>query len=76
MITLSDTRRIKSVVCLGAHSDDVEIGCGGTLLRLVKENPDLHVRWVVFCGADDRRADEADEMWERDFAPLLGERVG
>ena len=59
MITLSDSRRIKSVVCLGAHSDDIEIGCGGTILRLAKENPDLHVRWVVFGGADGRRAEEA-----------------
>jgi LmbE family N-acetylglucosaminyl deacetylase len=59
MINLCDTRRIRNVAFLGAHSDDIEIGCGGTLLRLSKENPDLHVRWVVFGGADSRRADEA-----------------
>jgi LmbE family N-acetylglucosaminyl deacetylase len=59
MTNLCDTRRIRSVLCLGAHADDIEIGCGGTMLRLAKENPDLHVRWVVFGGADARRADEA-----------------
>lgn len=38
------------LLCLGAHSDDLEIGCGGTLLRLVREVPDLVVRWIVFSG--------------------------
>jgi LmbE family N-acetylglucosaminyl deacetylase len=59
MMNLCDTRRIRNVVCLGAHSDDIEIGCGGTILRLAKENPELHVRWIVFGGADARRADES-----------------
>lgn len=40
--------RLKKVLCLGAHSDDIEIGCGGTLLRLLQENPDLQVYWFVF----------------------------
>jgi len=43
---------------LGAHSDDIEIGCGGTILRLADEIPDLSVRWIVFSG-DDRRGQEA-----------------
>ena len=38
MIQLTDTSRLKRVLCLGAHSDDVEIGCGGTVLRLAREN--------------------------------------
>ena len=38
------------VLALGAHSDDIEIGCGGTLLRLVAERPELEVLWVVFCA--------------------------
>jgi LmbE family N-acetylglucosaminyl deacetylase len=37
------------VLCLGAHSDDIEIGCGGTLLRLAGEQP-LHLEWIVFSG--------------------------
>jgi LmbE family N-acetylglucosaminyl deacetylase len=42
------------VLCLGAHADDIEIGCGGTLLRLVKERSDLHVDWVVFSASGER----------------------
>jgi LmbE family N-acetylglucosaminyl deacetylase len=38
------------VLCLGAHSDDIEIGCGGTILTLIRENPDTVVDWVVFSG--------------------------
>ena len=49
-----------SILCLGAHSDDIEIGCGGTILRLVRENPNLSVTWVVF-SAMDGRAQEAQE---------------
>jgi LmbE family N-acetylglucosaminyl deacetylase len=46
------------VLCLGAHSDDIEIGCGGTILRLMKEHHNLIVHWVVF-STDKRRAREA-----------------
>jgi LmbE family N-acetylglucosaminyl deacetylase len=42
---------------LGAHCDDIEIGCGGTLLRWLEERPDLDVRWAVF-SSDPRRANE------------------
>jgi LmbE family N-acetylglucosaminyl deacetylase len=45
----------KRVLALGAHSDDIEIGCGGTLLRLADEHPDLDVTWVVFCSSAERR---------------------
>ena len=48
----------RTILCLGAHSDDIEIGCGGTLLRLLAENPGLSVSWVVF-GAAGQRAEEA-----------------
>lgn len=46
------------VLALGAHSDDIEIGCGGTLLRLVADRPAVEVHWVVLSG-EDGRADEA-----------------
>lgn len=46
------------VLCLGAHSDDIEIGCGGTILRLIRENPDIEVMWVVFSALGER-GDEA-----------------
>jgi LmbE family N-acetylglucosaminyl deacetylase len=38
------------LLCLGAHADDIEIGCGGTVLRLAAEFPDLVARWIVFSG--------------------------
>ena len=47
-----------SILCLGAHSDDLEIGCGATLLRLKREMRDLRVHWVVFAAGGER-AEEA-----------------
>jgi LmbE family N-acetylglucosaminyl deacetylase len=46
-----------SILCLGAHSDDLEIGCGGTLMRLVEEFEATHVTWVVFSGTAERTAE-------------------
>lgn len=46
------------ILCLGAHSDDIEVGCGGTVLRLLAERPGATVHWVVF-GAAGERAEEA-----------------
>jgi LmbE family N-acetylglucosaminyl deacetylase len=45
------------VLCLGAHCDDIEIGCGGTLLRLREWYPTLEMRWLVL-SSDERRAAE------------------
>jgi LmbE family N-acetylglucosaminyl deacetylase len=45
------------VLCLGAHSDDIEIGCGGTILRLVKEYPCCVIHWVVFSAVGEREAE-------------------
>ncbi len=45
------------LLCLGAHADDIEIGCGGTVLRLLAEHPGLAVTWVVFSGNPERRAE-------------------
>lgn len=38
------------VLCLGAHSDDIEIGCGGTVLRLGEQYPNCVFHWVVFSA--------------------------
>lgn len=46
------------VLCLGAHSDDIEIGCGGTMLRLLAEHDDVEVHWVVL-GSNGKRDGEA-----------------
>ncbi len=42
------------ILCLGSHSDDIEIGCGGTILRLLSGNPNLEVVWVVFSSTKER----------------------
>lgn len=63
MLNVTFARQYESnirLLCLGAHSDDIEIGCGGTILRLLEENPDMEVRWVVL-GATGQRAAEAVE---------------
>jgi LmbE family N-acetylglucosaminyl deacetylase len=46
------------LLCLGAHSDDIEIGCAGAILRLIAETADLRVQWCVF-SATGARIDEA-----------------
>jgi len=42
------------ILCLGAHADDVEIGCGGTILRLISEVPEVQFYWVVFSSGSER----------------------
>jgi len=54
---------LQSILVIGSHPDDIEIGCGGTLLRLLSEQS-LHVHWVVLSGAG-QRADEAKSGAER-----------
>ena len=49
---------LRRLLAIGAHSDDLEIGCGGTILALTNANPDLAVDWVVLA-ADGDRAGEA-----------------
>ncbi len=49
---------VSRVLCLGAHADDLEIGCGGTLLKLTEQHPGLDVTWVVFSSTE-ARAEEA-----------------
>jgi len=44
----------KRVLALGAHADDIEIGCGGTILRLVAEHREIEVLWVVFAATPER----------------------
>ncbi|MBV8051771.1 MAG: PIG-L family deacetylase, partial [Acidobacteriaceae bacterium] len=46
------------MLCLGAHADDIEIGCGGTILRWLEENRNLEIFWVVL-SSDQKRKKEA-----------------
>lgn len=59
MLTLTFNKQSNSplqILCLGAHSDDIEIGCGGTILRLIEEyQKNIEVVWVVFSANGDRK---------------------
>jgi LmbE family N-acetylglucosaminyl deacetylase len=55
---LAEAPRLRSVLALGSHSDDIEIGCGATLLALTRTRPEIKVTWVVL-GAEGEREREA-----------------
>jgi LmbE family N-acetylglucosaminyl deacetylase len=79
------------VLCLGAHSDDIEIGCGGTVLTLLEQHDNVHVSWVVFSGSDVRRREARDSAdaflsgankadfiakeYRDGFFPFLGDQI-
>jgi len=52
-----ERRRAPRLLCLGAHSDDLEIGCAGTVLELARRYPAAEVFWVIFSGDGDRAAE-------------------
>ena len=43
------------ILCLGAHSDDIEIGCGGTILKLIDYYNDMDIKWIIFSAANERK---------------------
>jgi LmbE family N-acetylglucosaminyl deacetylase len=55
---VESTKGAFQVLCLGCHSDDIEIGCGGAILQLAAERPEARFSWVVF-SADGVRGSEA-----------------
>lgn len=67
-------RDVRRVLCLGAHSDDIEIGAGGTILTLVAARPDIEIHWVVF-SAQGARATEARDSAERFLAGCRNRRI-
>jgi LmbE family N-acetylglucosaminyl deacetylase len=52
--------KLKRLLCVGAHSDDIEIGCGGTILKLTEEHPGLELMWVVFSAEGVRNEEARD----------------
>jgi LmbE family N-acetylglucosaminyl deacetylase len=68
------TRPVRRVLAIGAHSDDIEIGCGGTILRLLAEHPRLEVGWMVLSAEGDRRV-EAVSSAEALLASAAGRQI-
>jgi LmbE family N-acetylglucosaminyl deacetylase len=66
--------RAPRVLCVGAHCDDIEIGCGGTLLWLRQRWPDAEIRWLVL-SSDDRRRAETEAGARRLLGEAARERV-
>jgi LmbE family N-acetylglucosaminyl deacetylase len=80
-----------SILCLGAHSDDIEIGCGGTILRLLHTYKNCDVTWVVFSAKavrkrealssarrflkDTRRRTIITKGFKESFFPYRGEEI-
>ena len=67
MLTLSLPPRTTPlrVLCLGAHADDIEIGCGGLILSLIDTQKAVDIDWIVFSasGAREREATRSAEMF-------------
>lgn len=70
-----DTRgRPMLVLCLGAHVDDIEIGCGGTILKLIETQKDARFHWVVFSSNANRKREaevSAQELLEHQNAGAI-----
>lgn len=64
MLTTMDLGRVRRLLCLGAHSDDIEIGAAGTIGRIIERNPGVEIRWEVFAGGATERAAEARQSAE------------
>jgi LmbE family N-acetylglucosaminyl deacetylase len=67
-------RAPERVLCLGAHCDDIEIGCSGTILKLIGAHPEVSVTWVVM-GSTEVRAQEALESAHALLAPVRKKNV-
>jgi LmbE family N-acetylglucosaminyl deacetylase len=56
-LALAPTSEPLRILCIGAHADDIEIGCGATLLTLIRARPDVQVTWFIACAEGEREAE-------------------
>lgn len=57
-----EIQNVNSVLCLGAHADDIEIGCGGTLMKVLASNPQVRFHWVVFSARGQRKQEALNSV--------------
>jgi LmbE family N-acetylglucosaminyl deacetylase len=59
-----------NILCLGAHCDDIEIGCGGTILKLIESYEKVNLWWVVFSSTEQRikEAQRSAELFLKEVA--------
>ena len=69
-----DNKEPLRLLCLGAHCDDIEIGCGGTVLSLVANARNVEVYWAVF-SSDERRKQEALKSAEGFLGGIVTKKV-
>jgi LmbE family N-acetylglucosaminyl deacetylase len=62
------------LLAIGAHSDDIEIGCGGTILKLIEQESVSQIWWIVLTG-ETKRAAEAGQSADALLGELPGKRV-
>jgi len=90
-LQLGQSTDVLRVLCLGAHSDDIEIGCGGSILRLLHTYKNCDVTWVVFSAKAQRRREALSSArrflkdarvktvitkgFEESFFPYRGEEI-
>src|ERR1044071_2754510 len=74
MLNASIFHQLNTILCIGAHADDIEIGCGGTILSLLRAKPDLKIFWVVF-SAEGPRANEARQSAEAFLQGSSGSQI-
>ncbi len=69
-LSLSDAITGNQVLVLGAHCDDIEIGCGATLVDLAERSPDLKFHAIIFCSDPER-----EKECRKGLRTLLGEKA-
>ena len=69
-LTLGHIGPTGTVLCLGAHCDDIEIGCGATLVDLVRRWPELDFHVLIFCSQPGREQESRLSL-----ATLLGQQA-